>query len=385
VRIAQLAPVTESVPPQRYGGTERVVAVLTDALVRRGHEVTLFASGDSQTSARLVPVVPQATRLAGIPDARPADLLALAGAYDRAAAFDVIHSHLDYPTLPFAQQSRTPTVVTCHGRLDLLHIHPLFETLRAAHLVSISDNQRRLLPHWHWARTVYNGIDLDNYTFHPRHGDYLAFLGRITPEKGIEDAVEVARLAGVPLKVAAKVDPTDEAYYQAVARPLFERQGVEYLGEITEREKDSFLGQALALLFPIRWPEPFGLVMVEALATGTPVIAGRFGSVPEIVEDGVTGFIGDSLEEMALAVRRLGELDRAACRRRVEQRFSAEQMAAGYERIYQNVLRADAVPAPIEAIADTVPDRQLIDKPVADRRNGYAAAAPATTDHGSPT
>ena len=177
----------------------------------------------------MVPIVPQATRLAGIPDARPAELLTLASAYDQAAHFDIIHSHLDYPTLPFAQRSPTPTVVTCHGRLDLLHVHPVFEQLRAAQLVSISDNQRRLLPHWHWAGTVYNGIDLDNFTFHPRHGDYLAFLGRISPEKGIEDAVEVARLAGVPLKVAAKVDPNDRDYYDAVARPLFARADVEFI------------------------------------------------------------------------------------------------------------------------------------------------------------
>jgi glycosyltransferase involved in cell wall biosynthesis len=374
--------VTESVPPQRYGGTERVVATLTDALVRRGHEVTLFASGDSPTSARLVPIVPQATRLAGIRDARPAELLTLACAYDRADEFDVIHSHLDYPTLPFAQNSTTPTVVTCHGRLDLLHIHPIFETLRAAQLVSISDNQRRLLPHWHWAGTVYNGIDLEHFTFHPRHGDYLAFLGRITPEKGIEDAVEVARLAGVPLKVAAKVDPTDEAYYREVVRPLFAKAGVEYLGEITEREKDSFLGQALALLFPIRWPEPFGMVMAEALATGTPVVAGRFGSVPEIVEDGVTGFIGDSLEEMALAIRRLGELDRAACRQRAETRFSAAHMAEGYERIYQAVCQTDAAQGAGGPVVDAMPGRMRVDVPLAGRRNGHGAPATSATNHG---
>jgi glycosyltransferase involved in cell wall biosynthesis len=331
----------------------------------------------------LVPIVPQATRLAGIPDARPAELLTLASAYDQAAHFDIIHSHLDYSTLPFAQRSPTPTVVTCHGRLDLLHVHPVFEQLRAAQLVSISDNQRRLLPHWHWAGMVYNGINLDNYTFHPRHGDYLAFLGRITPEKGIEDAVQVARLAGVPLKVAAKVDPTDETYYREVARPLFARHGVEYLGEITEREKDSFLGQALALLFPIRWPEPFGLVMAEALATGTPVIAGRFGSVPEVVDDGVTGFIGDSLEEMALAIRRVGELDRSACRARAEQRFSADHMAAGYERIYQAVLQA-AAPAPVGDNAHAHGGPLRGDVPLAGRRNGYAAPATSMTDHSPP-
>ena len=355
MRIAQLAPLYERVPPELYGGTERVISVLTEELVRRGHEVTLFASGDSETSARLVPVVPRGLRLAGVRDPMPAALLALGLAYDRAADFDVIHSHLDYPTLPFAHRSPTPSVITCHGRLDLLHTHAIFEAFRDAHLVSISDNQRRLLPHWHWAGTVYNGIDLANFTFHPRPGDYLAFLGRIAPEKGIEDAITVATLAGMPLKIAAKVDPADAAYYRDVIRPLLDHPLVEYVGEVNEREKDAFLGGAHALLFPIRWPEPFGMVMVEAMATGTPVIAGRFGSVPEVVTDGVTGFIGDSLEEMVLAIRRLDELDRAACRAAVESRFSAQAMADGYERVYRAVLAgADRSCSPAE---ETAPPR----------------------------
>lgn len=354
MRIAQLAPLAESVPPQRYGGTERVVAALVDELVRRGHEVTLFASGDSHTRASLVPVVPHALRPAGIRDGRTAEMLSLGRAYERAAEFDVIHSHLDIATLPFAHLRPTTTVLTCHGRLDQLHTHPIYEQLRAAHLVSISDNQRRLLPHWNWAGTVYNGIDLDHFTFHPRAGDYLAFLGRISPEKGIEDAIAIARLAGLPLKVAAKVDPIDETYYQERIRPLFAHPLIEYVGEVTEREKDAFVGQALALLFPVRWPEPFGLVMVEAMAAGTPVIAGRFGSVPEVVLDGETGFICDSLEEMVLAIRRLGEIDRAACRRHVEQRFSAKRMADGYEQVYESLAQAGtrSAAAPAER-ADT--------------------------------
>lgn len=341
MRIAQIAPMVEAVPPQRYGGTERVVACLVNELVQRDHQVTLFASGDSQTRARLVSVVPEGLRLAGVRDPIPASLLALGVAYDRADEFDVIHSHVDYPTLPFAHRATTPTVMTCHGRLDLFDTHAIFEAFPEAHLISISDNQRRLLPTWNWAGTVYNGIEVANFTFHPRPGEYLAFLGRISPEKGIEDAIAVAKLAGMPLKIAAKVDPADAAYYRDVVRPLLDHPLVEYIGEVNEREKDAFLGGALALLFPIRWPEPFGLVMAEAMATGTPVIAGRFGSVPEVITDGVTGFIGDSLEEMALAIRQLGQIDRAACRAAVESRFSAAAMADGYERIYRQVAGVD--------------------------------------------
>jgi glycosyltransferase involved in cell wall biosynthesis len=344
MRIAQIVPLTESVPPQRYGGTERVASVLVEELVRRGHEVTLFATGDSRTSARLVPVIPRGLRLSNIRDARPTEVLALGMVYERATDFDIIHSHMDYPTLPFARLRATPTILTCHGRLDLLDVHPVFEYFREAHLVSISNNQRRLLPRWNWAGTVYNGIDLSNFTFHSRPGEYLAFLGRISPEKGIEDAVMVARKAGLPLKVAAKIDPVDEDYYRERIRPLFDHPLVEYVGEINEREKDAFLGQALALIFPVHWPEPFGLVMVEAMATGTPVIAGRFGSVPEIVLDGETGFVCDSLEEMVLATRRLGELSRVRCRAHVEEHFSAQRMAREYEAIYERLAAAPATP-----------------------------------------
>ena len=373
MRIAQLAPLVESVPPQRYGGTERVVSVLTEELVRRGHAVTLFASGDSRTSAALVPVVPVGLREAGVRDPRPADLLALGLAYERAGEFDVLHSHLDYSTLPFARRCATPTVVTVHGRLDLLDVHPVFEAFREAHLVAISQNQRRLLPHWHWAGTVYNGIELRHFTAHTRAGEYLAFLGRIAPEKGIEDAVAVAKRAGVPLKIAAKIDPVDEAYYQEQVRPLLAHPLVEFVGEVTEREKDAFLGRARALIFPIRWPEPFGLVMAEAMATGTPVIAGRFGSVPEIVEDGVTGFICDSLDEMVLAVHRLGELDRAACRAHAEHSFSASRMADGYERIYAALCEGGPAREPALTLSGTA-EHGSIAPTDAPTRNGPLAA-----------
>jgi glycosyltransferase involved in cell wall biosynthesis len=238
-----------------------------------------------------------------------------------------------------------------HGRLDLPALRPLFDAYPDLNLVSISDNQRRLLPAWHWLGTVYNGIPLEDYTFRPWAGEYLAFLGRLSPEKGIEDAIAVARLAGVPLKIAAKVDPVDREYYESRLKPLLRDPLVEYIGEVNQQEKDAFLGRASALLFPIRWPEPFGLVMAEALACGTPVIAGRFGSVPEIVEDGVTGFICDSVEEMALAVERVGELDRAASWAHVAAHFSVARMADGYEALYRRLDASRSTsPAPRGAV-----------------------------------
>jgi glycosyltransferase involved in cell wall biosynthesis len=382
MRIAQLAPLTESVPPQRYGGTERVVSALTEELVRRGHEVTLFASADSQTSARLVPIVPRALRLAGVRDPRPLELVALATAYAQAGSFDLIHSHMDYPTLPFAAACPTPTLLTLHGRLDLPATHPAFAHFRGVPLVSISDNQRRLVPDWQWAGTVYNGIDISHFTFHPRPGDYLAFLGRISPEKGVEEAIAVAQQVGLPLKIAAKVDPLDEAYFQECVRPLLAQPLVDYVGEITEREKDAFLGQALALLMPVRWPEPFGLVMVEAMAAGTPVIARRGGSVQEVVRDGVTGFVCDSTEEMVLALRRVHELERADCRTRVEHHFSATRMADGYEAVYTRLLAPSPTPmdvVPLTAVpASATVGRQNHHVPVpAARMFGDAIGATA--------
>jgi glycosyltransferase involved in cell wall biosynthesis len=341
VRIAQLAPLIEPVPPVLYGGTERVVAALTEALVDRGHQVTLFASGDSQTRAELVPVVPRALRLAGVTDALPAALLAARLALERADEFDVIHSHLDLVTVPFGRCFPAPVVHTLHGRLDLPEIQPLFAHCTDAHLVAISENQRRLLPDWGWLGTVYNGIDVERYTFHPRSGGYLAFLGRMSPDKGIEDAIAVARLAGLPLRIAAKVDPTEQAYFDGTVRPLLDEPGIEYVGEVPEEQKAAFLGQALALVFPIGWPEPFGLVMAEAMASGTPVIAARYGAVPEVLVDGETGIICDSIQEMALACGRVATLDRVACRARVASTFSHQQMAAGYEAVYQQLLTRD--------------------------------------------
>lgn len=345
MRIAQVAPLYESVPPKLYGGTERVVASLTDELVRRGHDVTLFASGDSTTLAKLVPVIPQAVRLSGpIREPHAYQMLELGMVFERAEEFDIIHCHVEYFGLPFTRLSSTPVLTTLHGRLDMLELQPIFWEYRDANLVSISNNQRKPLPFANWVATVYNGVDLDLYKFERRRGDYLAFLGRISPEKGIEQAIELAKKTGLPLKVAAKVDDADRQYYEHQVKPLLDHGLVEYLGEIDQAQKNAFLTKALALVFPIHWPEPFGLVMVEALACGTPVIAGRFGSVPEIIEDGKTGFICDSVEEMALACSRLSQISAAECRRQVERRFCSQVMTTAYEQVYTELAKRHRAP-----------------------------------------
>jgi glycosyltransferase involved in cell wall biosynthesis len=341
MRIAQVAPLFESVPPRLYGGTERVVAYLTDELVRRGHEVTLFASGDSDTSATLVPVIAQAMRFE--PASR--DVLAmefirqLGMVFARAADFDVIHCHVDYLAFPFSALSPTPTVHTIHGRLDMPSLLPLYRQFRTVPLVSISDAQRAPLEPLgvRWAGTVYHGLPLERYPHRDGPGDYLAFLGRISPEKQVDVAIEVARRVGMPLKIAAKIDPNDREYFERVVAPLLDDPLVEFLGEIGDDAKPAFLGGARALLFPIDWPEPFGLVMIEAMACGTPVVARPCGSVPEIIADGRTGFVASTLLELVEAVKRVDEIDRAECRRHVEARFSAGRMAADYETIYRRL------------------------------------------------
>lgn len=339
MRVAMVSPLYESVPPKLYGGTERVIAVLTNQLVRRGHDVELFASGDSDTLGHLVAVVPEAVRLAGpVREPHAYQLLELGLVYERAAEFDIIHNHVEYFSLPFSRIINTPSVHTMHARLDNLELQPIFREYREANLISISNNQRRPIPFANWVATVYNGIDIGSYVLERRHGNYLAFLGRISPEKGIEQAIEVARRTGIPLKVAAKVDAEDQDYYEKQVKPLLDDDLVEFLGEIGESQKGAFLGGALALIFPIHWPEPFGLVMIEAMACGTPVIAGRYGSVPEVIVDNQTGFLCDSVEEMVLACGRLGEISRIACRQHVEQRFSGEIMAEHYERVYASVI-----------------------------------------------
>ncbi len=338
MRIAQIAPLAEPVPPELYGGTERVVSTLTEELVRRGHDVTLFASGDSQTAARLVAVTPQALRL-GDEDADPNlhVMLELGMVLDRASEFDVIHSHVDYFALPFTRLVSTPIVSTLHGRLDLPDLRMAFERYNDAPLVSISDDQRGPIPGANWVATVYNGLDMERFTFNPEGGDYFAFVGRICPEKNIEGAIEVARRTGIPLRIAAKIDPVDAEYHETVIKPLIDGGLVEYLGELGDEDKDKLLGSALALLFPVDWPEPFGLAMTEAMACGTPVLALRRGSVPEVVEDGVTGFVRDSLDELVDVAGELSRLSRQACRDWVDQHFSAAVMANGYEDVYESL------------------------------------------------
>jgi glycosyltransferase involved in cell wall biosynthesis len=348
LRIAQVAPPFESVPPTRYGGTERVVSTLTEELVRRGHEVTLYASGDSETAARLVPVIDRA--LWGNPAYEDfaafwaVTLGKLAGEADR---FDIVHSHLDFVAFTLARCLPCPMVSTLHGRLDLPDLAPVYAEFRDMPLVSISDAQRRPLAHANWIATVYHGIDLDEFTFNPRPEGYLAFLGRITHDKGLDTAIRVARAAGMPLKIAARkplaitgdrnVD-ADHEYYNEVIKPLLRNSGVEFIGEVGGREKDAFLNKAAALLFPIRWPEPFGLVMVEALACGTPVVALRDGSVPEVIDHGRTGFIGEDENDLVAAIRDLDSIERRECRAEAECRFSAERMAKAYEQVYESQL-----------------------------------------------
>lgn len=342
MRIAIVAPLIESVPPKLYGGTERVVSVLAEELVRRGHDVTLFASGDSTTDAELVACCPRGLRLD--PDARDHvayTMAQLGRVYERASEFDVIHNHTDYFAFPFARLTSTPTVTTIHGRLDMAEVRRVYEWFPEQFLVSISDAQRVPLMHANWLRTVYNGIDLSHFHFEPRSGDYLVFLGRISPEKRADRAIEIARDLGMELVIAAKVDPFDQAYFDHTIAPVIrDCPLVEFIGEVDEEEKDKLLGGAYAYLFPIDWPEPFGLTMVEAMATGTPVVAYRAGSVPEVAVHGVTGFVCETFGEMLEAVPRVSTLDRAACRQHVERYFSAAAMAEGYEEAYESALRA---------------------------------------------
>jgi glycosyltransferase involved in cell wall biosynthesis len=342
MRIAQMAPLYESVPPKMYGGTERVVYGLTEELVRRGHEVVLFASADSRTSAQLVPCAAQGLRLSDVRDHIAYTIREVGRVMRMAGEFDVIHNHIDYFAFPYARMLRTPVVTTTHGRLDMPEVTELYEDFADVGLVSISDAQRAPLPHANWLATVYNGIDLAHFTLRDRPGDYLAFLGRISPEKGPDRAIEIAEAVGMPLRIAAKVDSADRDYFTNVISPLLKRRHVEYLGEIDEVQKNEFLGNAYACLFPIDWPEPFGISMVEAMACGTPVIATRRGSVPEVVMDGETGFICRTAGEMIEAVRRVPHLDRRACRKWVAARFTAARMTDGYEAVYRTALAGAA-------------------------------------------
>jgi len=358
MRIAQVAPPFETVPPSAYGGTERVVATLTDELVSRGHDVTLFASGDSRTAARLVPIVDRALwhREPPYQDLAPFWAIALGCLADHLSEFDVIHNHLDFWSFPLARVAPCPLVTTLHGRLDLPEQQPLYHEFSDVPLVSISDAQRSPVPGANWVATIYHGIELDQFTFNPHPGGYLAFLGRIAPEKGLDTAVRVARRSGLPLKIGARKplqfarDPNvrrDWRYFNEVIQPLLGEDGVEFIGEVGGRDKDAFLGGAAALLFPITWPEPCGLVMAEALACGTPVLALRHGSVPEVLRHGVTGYICTTEDELVEAVGRIDEIDRAACCADAERRFSPGAMAAQYERVYQQLLGGNGASNPL--------------------------------------
>ena len=339
MRIAQVAPLSESVPPKLYGGTERVVANLTDELVRQGHDVTLFASGDSRTAARLAAACPQALRLAGCTDYLAPHLLLVEQVAKRAREFDIIHFHIALLHAPLCRRLQVPHVTTLHGRLDLPELAPFYREYDDSPLVSISDAQRRSIPDARWVGTIHHGLPPDDLKFSPRGGDYLAFLGRISPEKRADRAIAIAKACGCPLKIAAKVDPADRDYFEREIRPLLDDPLVEFIGEIGDAQKGAFLGGAKALLFPIDWPEPFGLVMIEALACGTPVVAFRKGSVAEILEDGVTGFIVDDLDQAIDATRRVGGLSRFACRRAFERRFTTTHMAGAYTRLYRRLVR----------------------------------------------
>ncbi|HKA13849.1 MAG TPA: glycosyltransferase family 4 protein [Myxococcota bacterium] len=335
MRIAQLAPLFESVPPEGYGGTERVVSYLSDALQANGHSVTLFASADSRTAAELCAGAPRALRLdPHRGDAVAMHLVMLERAFDRAAEFDVIHAHLDYLSFPMARRCEVPVVTTLHGRLDLPWLAPVFREFTEQRVVSISAAQRRPLPDANWVGTVHHGLPRDLYHFHPDPHGYLAFIGRISSEKRVDRAIEIAVRAGVPLRIAAKVDPSDEEYFRANVAPLLDHPLVDYVGELDDARKDDFIGNADALLFPIDWPEPFGLAMIEALACGTPVIAWPRGSVPEVLENGVSGWIVGDIASAVRAVGAIGRIDRRRCRAEFEARFTAKRMAADYTEIY---------------------------------------------------
>ena len=339
MRIAQVSPLWESVPPKLYGGTERVVSWITDELVRLGHDVTLFASGDSVSDARLEAICPQALRLITGSFNREAPMtLLLERAFGASDEFDLIHSHLDFLGFPVARRCQAPVLTTLHGRLDLPELEPVYREFAEIPLVSISDAQRQPIPWANWQATVHHGLPRDLYKFHPQQGQYLAFLGRIAPEKCPDRAIAIATRAGIPLRIAAKVDPADRDYFRERIEPLLDHPLVEYLGEITDAEKNDFLGDACALLAPFDWPEPFGLVFIEALACGTPVLAYRRGSVPEIIDDGSTGYICNHLDEFATAVEQVSLLDRRRCREAFEVRFTVERMVQDYLDVYEQIV-----------------------------------------------
>lgn len=339
MKIAQIAPLFESVPPKYYGGTERVVSYLTEELVAMGHEVTLYASGDSVTNAALIAMSHRALRL----DKQSIDPVAdhiymIEKVFQDAHRFDIIHSHIDYLPYPLLRRMKTPHITTLHGRLDIPNLYHLYREFDEIPLISISYNQRQPLSWANWLETVYHGVPADLYTFREEKGKYLAFIGRISPEKRVEVAIEIARKSGMELKIAAKVDTVDREYFDTAIEPLLDSSHIQYVGEIGEAEKDNFLGNAYALLFPIDWPEPFGLVMIEAMACGTPIIAHLQGSVPEVMDQGVTGYIVKNTREAIDAVKNIDKISRRKCRQIFEEKFTARIMAENYIKIYNKLI-----------------------------------------------
>jgi glycosyltransferase involved in cell wall biosynthesis len=343
VKIAQVSPLYESVPPGQYGGTERVVSFLTEELVRQGHDVTLFASGDSMTSARLVAGYPHSLRTdPNCIDPLVHHYVMLEKIFSLASEFDLIHFHIDYLHFPLSRRSGVTQLTTLHGRLDIPDLPPLYREFTEMPLISISDSQRLPIPNARWLRTVYHGLPDDLFSLHKTPEDYLAFLGRISPEKRVDRAIEIALRAERPIKIAAKVDKVDQEYFNAVVKPLLDHPLVEFIGEIGGKEKEEFLGNAYALLFPIDWPEPFGLVMIEAMACGTPVIAWRHGSVPEVIDQGLSGFIVEEIDAAVRVVANLDRFDRRRCRQTFERRFTVSRMAADYVSAYEQLLDKNA-------------------------------------------
>ncbi|MFW5700563.1 MAG: glycosyltransferase family 4 protein [Cyclobacteriaceae bacterium] len=339
MKIAQVAPLYEAVPPKLYGGTERIVSYLTEELVQEGHEVTLFASGDSQTSAKLVPVVGQALRLdRSVKDPLAHHIIQLQEVMERAEEFDIIHYHNDYLHFPISKNTYYPNVTTLHGRLDIKDLKPVYRKFSQQPIISISNDQRKPLPMANWVATIYHGLPVDLYSLGTGEGDYAAFIGRISPEKRVDRAIEIARRTGIKIKVAAKIDTADKNYFEKEIKHLLDQPHVEFIGEIGEDQKNEFLGNAKALLFPIDWPEPFGMVMIESMACGTPVIAFHNGSVPEVIDIGKTGFIVNSIEEAVKALNNIHLINRNLVREVFEERFSAKRMAQDYLKSYTNVI-----------------------------------------------
>ncbi len=349
MRIAQVAPLYESVPPRYYGGTERVVSWLTEKLVALGHEVTLFASGDSVTNARLVKTCKKALRLdSDCVDPLAHHMLMMEEVFSQADDFDLIHFHTDYLHFSQSRRSRVPCITTLHGRLDIPDLVPLYREFREVPVVSISDAQRKPLSWANWVGTVHHGLPISSLEFHENRGEYLAFLGRVSPEKGLDRAIDIAIRSGRRLKIAAKVDRADQNYFQSKIEPMLAHPLIDFVGEIGHLEKGEFLGHAAALLFPIDWPEPFGLVMIEAMACGTPVVGYPGGSVPEIVVDGVCGFLVRDVDEGVEAVKRIAEIDRGDCRQHIEVNFSDNRMAKDYLKLYQQLVHPESASLTVE-------------------------------------